>query len=103
MADNHTSYNTNHPSIRRLLREVKEMEKENNNEFQAFPLEVSIFLIKCFEDNLFEWHFTIRGPSETEFEGGIYHGRIILPPEYPFKPPHIVWLTVIIVFLKLIF
>ena len=31
------------------------------------------------QSNLFEWHFTLRGPPDTEFEGGIYHGRIILP------------------------
>ena len=46
------------------------------------------------QDNLFEWHFTIRGPADTEFDGGLYHGRIILPPEYPMKPPSIIVLTV---------
>lgn len=43
---------------------------------------------------MFEWHFTIRGPADSEFEGGIYHGRIVLPPEYPMKPPSIILLTV---------
>lgn len=38
-------------------------------------------------------HFTIRGADDTDFAGGIYHGRLILPPEYPFKPPHIIFLT----------
>lgn len=41
----------------------------------------------------FSRHFTIRGAPDTVFAGGIYHGRILLPPEYPFKPPHIVFLT----------
>lgn len=27
------------------------------------------------------------------YQGGIYHGRIILPAEYPFKPPSFVMLT----------
>ena len=45
-------------------------------------------------DNLFEWHFTVRGPKDTDFEGGIYHGRIVLPTEYPMKPPNIIFLTV---------
>lgn len=40
-----------------------------------------------------EWHFTIRGPPGTEFDGGLYHGRIVLPHEYPFKPPAIMLLT----------
>jgi len=26
--------------------------------------------------------------------GGVYHGRIILPADYPFKPPDIILLTV---------
>jgi len=31
--------------------------------------------------------------KDSDFEGGIYHGRIILPSEYPFKPPNIAFLT----------
>ena len=45
------------------------------------------------EDNLFEWHFTIIGSKGTDYEGGRYHGRIILPTEYPMKPPSIILLT----------
>lgn len=44
-------------------------------------------------DNLFDWHFTIRGPSDSPFEDGIYHGRLIFPPQYPMKPPEIFLLT----------
>jgi hypothetical protein len=42
---------------------------------------------------VFRWHFTIRGPPDSDFQGGRYHGRILLPSEYPFKPPDIVMLT----------
>ncbi len=45
------------------------------------------------QDNLFEFHFTIRGSSGTDFEGGLYHGRILLPHNYPLRPPNIVFLT----------
>lgn len=45
------------------------------------------------ETDLFEWHFTVRGPPDTAFEGGVYHGRILLPPEYPLKAPEIIMLT----------
>ena len=45
------------------------------------------------KDNLFEWHFTVRGPPDSDFAGGVYHGRIILPTEYPMKPPSIIMLT----------
>ena len=40
------------------------------------------------------WHFTIRGPPKTDFEGGIYHGLVSLPYEYPMKPPYIMFFTV---------
>uniref|UniRef100_A0A3B5Q1D7 Ubiquitin-conjugating enzyme E2 J1 n=1 Tax=Xiphophorus maculatus TaxID=8083 RepID=A0A3B5Q1D7_XIPMA len=45
------------------------------------------------DDNLFEWHFSVRGPPDSDFDGGVYHGRIVLPPEYPMKPPSIILLT----------
>jgi len=75
-------YNTRSPAVKRLMREAAEMSKATSDYFAA-PL----------EDNLFEWHFTVRGPEDTEFQGGIYHGRIIVPAEYPMKPPDIIVLT----------
>lgn len=35
-----------------------------------------------------------RGTPDSDFDGGVYHGRIVLPPEYPMKPPSIILLTV---------
>jgi hypothetical protein len=61
--------------------------------FRLASAVVSLLLSLVFQDNLLEWHFTIRGPRDTEFEGGVYHGRIVLPPEYPMKPPSIMLLT----------
>lgn len=66
------------------MREAREL-AEPTEEYFAHPL----------EDNLFEWHFTVRGPPSTEFEGGFYHGRILLPSQYPMQPPNIILLTVI--------
>jgi len=76
-------FNVNHHSVKRILREVKEFQKEQDPDLVAVPL----------EDDLFEWHFTMRGPPDSEFEGGIYHGRVLLPIDYPLKPPDIVVLT----------
>ncbi|KAG2379413.1 hypothetical protein C9374_007552 [Naegleria lovaniensis] len=78
-----SNMNKSHHGIKRILSEVRELQKNPSDEYEAHPL----------EDNLFEWHFTIAGPKGTDFEGGLYHGRIILPPEYPHKPPDIVLLT----------
>jgi len=59
------------------------MQSNPSDDFMSLPL----------EENIFEWQFAIRGPRDTEFEGGIYHGRIQLPSEYPFKPPSFVLLS----------
>uniref|UniRef100_A0A7N0UGF0 UBC core domain-containing protein n=1 Tax=Kalanchoe fedtschenkoi TaxID=63787 RepID=A0A7N0UGF0_KALFE len=76
-------YNMKNPSVKRIMQEVKEMQSNPSHDFMGLPL----------EENIFEWQFAIRGPADTEFEGGIYHGRIQLPPEYPLKPPSFMLLT----------
>ncbi|BFZ60279.1 Ubiquitin-conjugating enzyme E2 6 [Saitoella coloradoensis] len=39
--------------------------------------------------NILEWHFIITGPPSTPYSGGQYHGTLVFPSEYPFKPPAI--------------
>ncbi|CAO3570583.1 unnamed protein product [Mortierella alpina] len=70
-------------AVKRIMQEARELVREPSTDFSANPLETDIF----------EWHFTIRGPEETEFEGGLYHGRILLPNNYPFAPPSLMFLT----------
>ncbi|KAF1423309.1 Ubiquitin-conjugating enzyme E2 J1, partial [Spheniscus magellanicus] len=76
------SYTFSFSAVKRLMKEAAEL-KDPTDHYHAQPL----------EDNLFEWHFTVRGPPDSDFDGGIYHGRIVLPPEYPMKPPSIILLT----------
>jgi len=75
-------FNMRSPGVKRLMREAEEL-REPTVDYYAQPL----------DDNLFEWHFTVRGPSDSDFQDGVYHGRIILPTEYPMKPPSILLLT----------
>ncbi|XP_024275627.1 ubiquitin-conjugating enzyme E2 J1 isoform X2 [Oncorhynchus tshawytscha] len=70
------------PAVKRLMKEAAEL-RHPTEHYHAQPL----------EDNLFEWHFSVRGPPDSDFDGGVYHGRIVLPPEYPMKPPSIILLT----------
>lgn len=35
----------------------------------------------------------MTGPGEGVYEGGLYHGRIIFPADYPFSPPTLMFLT----------
>ncbi|KFD53233.1 hypothetical protein M514_05943 [Trichuris suis] len=43
--------------------------------------------------NILEWHYIVEGPKDTPFEGGFYHGKLVFPPDYPFKPPSIYMFT----------
>ncbi|OAX39854.1 UBC-like protein [Rhizopogon vinicolor AM-OR11-026] len=45
------------------------------------------------EKNILTWNYLIRGPPDSPFSGGEYHGVLIFPPEYPFKPPGIKMFT----------
>lgn len=75
--------NSRSPAVKRLMKEFTELQESPSPEFIAAPL----------EDNILEWHFTLRGPPVGGFSGGRYHGRLVFPPEYPFKPPDVFFLT----------
>ncbi|WPG99254.1 Hypothetical protein R9X50_00206500 [Acrodontium crateriforme] len=77
-------FSTKNPTLKRILREASELATSPSSDYHAAPLET----------DLFEWHFTLRGPpAPSPFENGIYHGRIVLPPAYPLKPPSFRFLT----------
>lgn len=81
----------------KLVREAAELSNTPSPDYTATPL----------DDNLFEWHFTLRGPpgesspvagagssaSGGVYSEGMYHGRIVLPPTYPLRPPSFRFLT----------
>ncbi|KAL2023856.1 hypothetical protein VTK56DRAFT_633 [Thermocarpiscus australiensis] len=77
------NFNSKSPTIRRILREAHELATSPSADYHAAPLET----------DLFEWHFTLRGPPRSPFEEGAYHGRIVLPPSYPLRPPSFRFLT----------
>ncbi|KAK3097586.1 hypothetical protein FSP39_011185 [Pinctada imbricata] len=43
--------------------------------------------------NILEWHYIVTGPENSPYEGGIYHGKLVFPREFPFKPPSIYMIT----------
>ncbi|KAI6167094.1 UBC-like protein [Pisolithus thermaeus] len=75
--------NRNNTAVKRIMQEARELANDPCTDYHAAPL----------EDDIFEWHCTLRGPIGTEFEGGLYHFRILLPAEYPFRPPSLMMLT----------
>ncbi|KAI9158812.1 Ubiquitin-conjugating enzyme [Paramyrothecium foliicola] len=70
-------FSSKSPTIRRILREAAELSNSPSPDYTAEPL----------ESDLFEWHFTLRGPPNSVYGEGFYHGRIVLPPTYPLRPP----------------
>ena len=69
--------------IARLRREFRDLKKNPVNNIQATPK----------ENNILEWHYVIEGLKGSPYQDGWYHGVVIFPKEYPFKPPSIQMIT----------
>ena len=70
---------------RRLTRELQALQKDpmTSPRITAIPNEA----------NILEWHYVLEGSKGTPYEGGIYHGKLLFPKEYPLKPPSVIMLT----------
>lgn len=66
------------------MKEAAELSATPSPDYHAHP---------ATDADLFDWHFTLRGPPSTPYANGIYHGRIVLPPTYPLRPPSFRFLT----------
>ena len=75
----------NNISIKRLLKDIKELEKN--------PLENDGIFYKHDEDNLFKGYALIFGPKDTLYENGCYFFSFNFTKNYPFEPPTVKFLT----------
>ena len=71
-------------TLSRINREWEDISRSPSSDWWAAPVNI---------EEPYEWHFTLRGPDSTDFKGGLYHGRFVLPFKYPFAPPAIFILT----------
>jgi ubiquitin-conjugating enzyme E2 J2 len=67
----------------RLRKEYRDLQRKPVENIRAAPKET----------NILEWHYVIEGPKGSPYEGGLYHGTIVFPSDYPYKPPSIQMLT----------
>ena len=69
--------------IRRLNQEITELQLNAVTNCSAGPE----------KDDLTHWKATIFGPEDTPYNGGVFYLDVKFPPEYPFKPPKIMFKT----------
>eukprot|EP00484_Ammonia_sp_Unknown_P027625 CAMPEP_0197035958 /NCGR_PEP_ID=MMETSP1384-20130603/13605_1 /TAXON_ID=29189 /ORGANISM="Ammonia sp." /LENGTH=216 /DNA_ID=CAMNT_0042466077 /DNA_START=17 /DNA_END=664 /DNA_ORIENTATION=+ len=69
--------------VARLKKELQKLKKDPNQYFETIPLKEDIKI----------WHFVLRGPEKTDYEGGLYWGQLKFPHDYPYKPPSIMLFT----------
>lgn len=70
--------------VKRLNKEIQLYSKDNF----TFPN-----LILKPTDNLNIWYFIVYDLKDTEYENGVYLGKVFIPAKYPFAPPDFQFLT----------
>ncbi len=72
-------------ALRRLQRDFQEL--RNNPPANCFiPTD-------CCNDDPFHWQASILGPDNSPYAGGKFNLDILFPPDYPFKPPKVSFIT----------
>ena len=65
------------PIHNRIKKEYQDLQKEKNSNVQ----------VKLVNNDIRHWKGRIKGPIDTCYQGGIFDVDIVIPNEYPFKPP----------------
>ena len=72
-------------SLKRIKCEIKDAETN--------PLpNISISHSK---DDVYKWKASILGPEGSPYEGGVFYLNIVIPTNYPFSPPKIMFETMV--------
>eukprot|EP00051_Salpingoeca_urceolata_P015805 m.206765 g.206765 ORF g.206765 m.206765 type:complete len:223 (+) comp18506_c1_seq2:344-1012(+) len=71
------------PYMNRLRKEYIQMKKNPPPHIVAAPLAT----------NILEWHYVVHSLEGCPYAGGYYHGKLVFPKQYPYKPPSIMMIT----------
>ncbi|KAM0675793.1 hypothetical protein GVAV_000568 [Gurleya vavrai] len=75
---------SNQTKNKRLQRELEDFQKDPPSNCSAGPKS---------KDDFSNWRATIIGPDGTPYAGEAYELEIKIPPNYPFSPPLITFIT----------
>ena len=62
----------------RIYKEIEEIYIDPPDNVSAGPIN---------DNDIFHWEAVINGPEETDYKDGVFLLDIIIPTEYPYKPP----------------
>ena len=71
----------------RIMKELKELQEG------AKASKDKVVEAATVDNNLRHWKGKIFGPDDTSYTGGTFYIDIVIPQEYPFKPPVMRFIT----------
>jgi ubiquitin-conjugating enzyme E2 D/E len=63
----------------RIYKEIEDIYVNPPDNISAGPIN---------DNDIFHWEAVITGPEETDYKDGVFLLDIIIPPQYPYKPPY---------------
>ena len=67
-------------SLKRLIKELKKLNKEPVDNCSAAPIS---------DSDMYLWCATIMGPKDTPYQNGVFNLEILFTRDYPIKPPQV--------------